>query len=598
MYKPAGLYNSFSTISVFSGIISILFFSFLQKNYAQSGFKYEVFVDQYQSHHEFSKIQDSLQLIAKIQDWISDERQNGYLLAGIDSIISKSLVSVYLNKGQQFKYVRLIEIQGSDVDWKMDSKIQESKHNSSPEFWALLFDEWIQKKASFGYPFARIDFLQVMQSEDTLVAYVSLNPGPEIVFKQTDQRNKIIFKEFVLNKVTGVFPGRIYNQLLVDRMLPSLSKLSYLNIKSAPRVLFLGNEGIVWLYLEKAKANKFEILLGLSSETGLAAKKYRLTGEAGFDIQNTMKYGERIFMRYENLSENSPRLKLGFDFPYIRILPLGFSADFNLFKFGEQYLDISSQLFISYPWSRNQKTAISFGYHGSSILSPDTLSLIRTKRLPSQLDYRFLTAGLNYKFNNLEYPVNPRKGILMLLDLKVGRKEFLANNVLLSYESNDLHVQSQFDSLNQNQEQAVYNLEGSLFVPLAQRHIVLFKFSTTGILSAGKILENELIRVGGYKNLRGFDEDFYRCSNAFIQTVEYRFLLDRNSFVNIFSDFAYLKQPKDELFKWNWYEGIGIGIQFQTKVGAFSLQYAIGANKSEAFNFGNGKVHFGYSSLF
>ena len=49
---------------------------------------------------------------------------------------------------------------------------------------------------------------------------------------------------------------------------------------------------------------------------------------------------------------------------------------------------------------------------------------------------------------------------------------------------------------------------------------------------------------------------------------------------------------------WDHYLGIGAGIQFQTKAGAFVLQLAVGKRPGEGFDFSATKVHFGYSSLF
>lgn len=209
-----------------------------------------------------------------------------------------------------------------------------------------------------------------------------------------------------------------------------------------------------------------------------------------------------------------------------------------------------------------------------------------------------MAAGLKHEFSSLDYKPNPSKGWSIVLDVKAGTKTFLPNTILLSYESDQIHVAQQYDSLNQNKEQAVYSIAASWYLQIKSRHVLKLAVTANGLLSAGKILDNELFRVGGFRTLRGFDEDFYKSLHTAIQTVEYRFLLDRNSFLNVFSDFAFLKQPVTDGYEWNWYEGFGLGIQFQTKVGAFILQYAIGTNKAEAVNIGKGKIHFGYSTLF
>lgn len=558
-----------------------------------------VFVDLKHDANTFANVSDSTQLNRKLNQWIVDFRKEGFLLAGIDSVVIKNNIhGVYLHRGAIYHYVMMVQDSITNSELNMLNINLPNYKSVLTDYWTSQFNEWIHYAADHSFPFARVDISPLEIKSDSLVAYFRFRRGPEIVFRQTDQRQKKLLDERVLNRMIGIIPGEPYRQNLVEGIQDKLQRLTYVQTKSSPRVLFLGNEGIVWLYLEKARASKFDVLLGLNPESGVSGKKYQLTGEAGFEILNSLKSGERIFMKYENLIKNSPRLKLGFDFPYIKFMPFGLAADFHLYRFGEQYIDLSSQLVISYPWSILQHSGVSFSYLSSSVLNPDSLVLSRTYRLPSQLDYRYVAAGMKHEFNSLDYKINPSSGWLVNIDVKAGKKTFLPNPILASYESDFIHVKQQYDSLNQNKEQAVYYISASWYWQLKSRHILKFAGTTNGLLSAGKILDNELIRIGGYKTLRGFDEDFFKCLHVAIQTIEYRFLLDRNSFLNVFSDFAFLKQPIDQEFKWNWYEGFGIGIQFQTKIGAFSLQYAIGISKVESVNFGKGKIHFGYSTLF
>ncbi len=566
---------------------------------SQKSFNYRIFIDSLESTHIFTNVRDSLILLEKINRWVTLQREDGYFLAGIDSLVnSNQFISIYLHQGKKFRYVAVIQDSLSFENiLSLNLQASQSKY-ATPDLWSEQFKNWITTSAQQGYPFARVDILPIKIKSDSLLAYYRFQKGDKVYFHQTDQRQKKVLEHNVLNRLTGIYPAELYNQKLVEEIETKLNRVTYINLRAEPRVLFLGNEGIVWLYLEKSKASKFDILLGLSPETGLSNKKFKLTGEAGFELINTLKIGERIYLKYENLIDNSPKLKLGFDFPFVKYMPFGLAADFHLFRFGEQYIDISTQLLVSYPWSSLQYSGISFSYLSSTILNPDTTSLIRTMRLPSQLDYNYYALGLRHQFNNLDYTPNPSRGFHLLLDVKAGKKMFNANSVLLSYDSDQFNVTQQYDSLNQIQDLAIYSMNLAWYTSLKSRHVLKFSLLTRGLLGSAKILDNELIRIGGYKNLRGFDEDFLKCKQAFIQTIEYRFLLDRNSFINVFSDFAYLNQSLSDDIVWNWYEGIGFGIQFQTKIGAFALQYALGANKQESIDIGKGKVHFGYNTLF
>ncbi len=599
MYKPAGFVDSFiNRLFCFGMVCACILFISHPLN-SQQTYKAQVFIDLVHDDKIIANVSDSIQLLIKIKHWISEQRAKGFLLANIDSTnVELGNHLIYLHKGTRYQYVVMMQDSNTLSELQSLPWNQPDNNNSSPEYWSSQFTNWIQFGAEHAYPFARVEVLPVEIKADSLIAYYKFRKGTQIVFHQTDQRQKKIIDDKVLNRMIGIIPGEPYNHKLVESIQEKLTRLSYVQMRSSPRVLFLGTEGIVWLYLEKARASRFDILLGLSPESGLSGIKYRLTGEAGFEILNSLKSGEKIFLKYENLVENSPKLKLGFDFPYVKYIPFGLAADFHLYRFGEQYIDLSSQGVISYPWSLLQHSGVSLSYLSSTLLNPDSLTLVRTHRLPSQLDYKYVAAGLKHEFNNLDYRPNPSRGWSVLIDVKAGTKTFKENSILLSYESDQINVQQQYDSLNQNTEQAVYALIASKYFNFKTRHVIKLAISANGILTSGKIADNELIKIGGYKNLRGFDEDFYKCTHSTIQTIEYRFLLDRNSFLNVFSDFAYLNQPINETYEWNWYEGFGLGIQFQTKVGAFSLQYAIGASKAQSVDFGKGKIHFGYSTLF
>jgi outer membrane protein assembly factor BamA len=115
-------------------------------------------------------------------------------------------------------------------------------------------------------------------------------------------------------------------------------------------------------------------------------------------------------------------------------------------------------------------------------------------------------------------------------------------------------------------------------------------------IDSEKLFNNELLRIGGINDLRGFDEESIFTSYYWISTFEYRFLLDRNSFFRLFYDQAYyvnkVLNTKDYPF------GIGAGVQIQTIAGMLQLNYALGAQANSGINFQTGKVHFGIINYF
>ena len=116
------------------------------------------------------------------------------------------------------------------------------------------------------------------------------------------------------------------------------------------------------------------------------------------------------------------------------------------------------------------------------------------------------------------------------------------------------------------------------------------------LLETEAILFNELYRIGGINDIRGFDEQSLFSSAYVIGTLEYRYHLDKNSFLRMFYDWAYLENKLTNIGVNA--SGIGAGMQVQTNAGMLQLSYALGKIDNNLFSFQNGKIHFGIINYF
>ncbi len=555
-------------------------------------------LDQREIKFDPSKVRDPGQLQRTLREWQFEAWKKGQLLSGLDSVVSGPTQDVYyLYGGPVFKTVLVVDSSYGDSSTKDQLNVQTLKFQNPQQFTENM-RELVRYYADRGFPFCQIGLLPVQKGRDTLSINIRLDKGPAIAFHSCEQREEKVLRDYVFDRISGVYKGRIFSQKTLDELGERLNRLPYVKMSSEPRVLFLGQECVVWVYPQKVNASKFDILLGLNPFQGPSGTEYRLTGEGGFDFQNVLKCGEQLRMKYENLSNQSPNLQLLVDFPFIPSFPLGAAASLDIYRYREEYVELSPYAALTYSLRGGQRLSLSYRSIQSHILNVDTLVLIATGRLPAKLDYSYGAWGLHYDYNSLDQYQIPRKGVLLQLSAEYGKKEFLENNTLLSFDSEQRMVRTQYDSLNLNTGQARFALKCEAYTSLARRSVLKWAFASEAIWSASSIVENELFRMGGASNLRGFDEDFYRCSQYGLFSLEYRFLLDPYSFLNVFNDFAYLKQPVASVTEWNYYNGFGLGIQFQTKVGAFKLQYALGTSKSESIQISKGKIHFGYTQLF
>ena len=82
-----------------------------------------------------------------------------------------------------------------------------------------------------------------------------------------------------------------------------------------------------------------------------------------------------------------------------------------------------------------------------------------------------------------------------------------------------------------------------------------------------------------------------------ISSLEYRFLLDKNSNAFIFYDQG-IYEDNTLTYKIDNPFGVGAGISFGSKIGIFSISYALGKQENNPLEFRNGKIHFGYITYF
>jgi hypothetical protein len=109
-----------------------------------------------------------------------------------------------------------------------------------------------------------------------------------------------------------------------------------------------------------------------------------------------------------------------------------------------------------------------------------------------------------------------------------------------------------------------------------------------------------LIRLGGFSNLRGFDEESIYATSYGLINLEYRYLLGLNSFLQFFWNGAYIKNDATEIvsLKEDTPFGFGAGFSFETKGGIFNIAYALGRQQNNPIDFRTAKVHFGSTGYF
>jgi hemolysin activation/secretion protein len=141
-------------------------------------------------------------------------------------------------------------------------------------------------------------------------------------------------------------------------------------------------------------------------------------------------------------------------------------------------------------------------------------------------------------------------------------------------------------------------LEAAKYFPVGKTRTTIKTAMHAGTFQSGNIFRNELFQIGGYRLLRGFDEQSQYLSSYAIGTVEYRYLVGQNSFFYLLADGGWGQDNRQRKKIDYTYFGTGLGIAFETKAGIINLAWAIGSRNDIPFNLRQSKIHFGFVNYF
>ena len=284
-------------------------------------------------------------------------------------------------------------------------------------------------------------------------------------------------------------------------------------------------------------------------------------------------------------------MKIIFTLPFVFNTPFGIDAKLKLYRKDTLFNDVNRNFGLQYLLSGGNYFKAFINYHTSDLLiSKKGLQILTS--LPPYADVSNTAYGIGFKTEKLDYRLNPRKGIALNLEGSVGNKTIKENSQINPelYKSLDLKT-VQYSSI----------LQFDLFIPLWRRSTVNMGIQSGYLYNSSDstIFENELFRIGGLKTLRGFDEESIFASGYSIVTLEFRYLLEQNSYMYVFADGAwYENKSVSASIREDLPYGFGAGISFETKAGIFSINYALGGQNKQAPLLKSAKIHFGFVNFF
>jgi outer membrane protein assembly factor BamA len=525
-------------------------------------------------------------------------QSKGYISASIDSVIqANQQFMVHLFIGEKYVWQQL-KVQKNDWPLLTQAGIQQKQFETTP-FNPQLVEQVQEKLLNYfetvGHPFASVSFDSVMIADNKVSAQLNIDKG--IVYKMDSVRifgNAKISKAF-LYRYLNIQPNSVYNQQKLTTINQRLLELPFLQQSQPWQLAMLGKSYLVDLFLENKKSNQVDAIVGLLPNNQQLDGSLLLTVDAKIKLQNAFAKGETVALNWQQIQPKSPRLNILFQQPYIFNSQFGFDFQFDLFKRDSTFLNLQTNIGILYEINAQQKTKIVYQSYRTNLLDVDTNTIKITKRLPDIIDVVTNSLGIDYTFNNTNYRFNPGKGNELQLLLTAGNRRIIQNNAISQIKDVSFNYTSLYDSLDANSYQFKIKLQAAKYWPVG-RYGVIKTGIQSGLIQSPTIFRNEMFQIGGFKTLRGFDEESIFTNQFAIGTLEYRYLFGLNAYFSAFSDMGY--SYNSIMDKTLTYVGFGAGMAFETKQGIFNINIAAGKRNDLPFDLRQSKIHIGFVSLF
>ena len=530
-----------------------------------------------------------------------DAYSKGYLDFSIDSLtpINDSSYFAWIHQGRRYIW--------GNIKWGIKEgvllksglnpkKIENQAVNPTSLF--LLYEKIIGYYENNGYPFASVNLDSTNYINDTISGKLNIVLGSHFTFDTLAIHGDSKLKKSYLQHYLEILPGNNFNDNLIVSIGKKLKELPFATEFQSHNIEFVGNKVIVHVYLNKKTANFFNGVLGilpnspsLQQNTG---SNLLITGDVKLTLLNSFKYGEKIDFSWRRLQALTQQLNADVAFPYLFNTPFGASNQLDLLKQDTSFINFSNSLGIAYSLSTNKQLKVFWEHKSTTVLNQNTNSL---QNLYSNNTNFY---GLAFSWEKLDYRFNPTSGVRLFVSAQGGNKTMQGTE-----EKGKIKVPIVSENLNLSitallpKTTAIYHFKAEIdyYIPLFK--ITTLKLSTkNAYISNPYLFDNDLFRVGGFRLLRGFDEQSLYASFYSIATIEYRLLLEQNSFIALFFDKAYTERKTFSVSESDRPYGFGASINFQTKPGIFSVSYALGSQKGNPINFQSAKIHLGFVSLF
>ncbi len=520
-------------------------------------------------------------------NFLYDLQGKGFLAASVDSVIKTDSFTVhaFIYKGEKFKWA-FIKPGNVKPQFLSKSSFREKFYYQEPIRYKQikqLQKNILQQYENNGFPFAIVKLNDIQVENNELSALLYVESGEEIIIDSVEVEGTARIAPKYLQSYIGIKIAKPYDESAIRKMEVYLDALPFLSVEKRPIITFIKGKAVVRLFLKKENANQFSGVLGVVPSSDLN-QNLLITGDVKIRLQNMLHRGELLDLQWQRLQKATQELNVLINYPFLFNLPIGVGAGIDFYRIDTAFYNVNLQASVQYLMRGDDQIKLFYNFQTSrKILNEDGVS---SQIGLANTDIHFY--GLGIRIQRLDYPLNPRKGFALRSEASVGIKNVFRTPTDSLNPIDTTNLKSVLGKVT-------FSIEG--FIPFAKRFTIRLA-TDAAYLPGQNLFQNELFRIGGLKTLKGFDESSIYASLYSYGTFEMRFLIDKLSYVNVFANAGYYERALSKSYYNSWIVGFGAGLTFGTKIGFFTINYALGAETNNPLDFKRSKIHFGYINRF
>lgn len=512
-----------------------------------------------------------------VETWLQDEYYKlialGHIEARIDTIRIGSTLQCRIRPGMVYK-LRRVYISSDSITGHNQLHTPLSRYNIE-----LSVRKTLRSYENNGFPFATLQLDSLHWERDRkgkplADIYWRLEAGPYIVLDSLHVKSLQPLPYRYIRSYLEFKPGKPYNEAQMNRAASRLRELPFLTVKQSPEVRFTPGEASLFVFAERRKANFFNGIAGVRPDE--ATQKVNLTGDVEMKLVNAFNRGEELWLNWRKLQAQTQDLSANVMLPYLFRTPLGIDSRVKIYKRDTTFTSLQLSTGLTILFSGTNRMRLFIEKNRSNQLT----TFVTANSLANVNNTLY---GMGAQAERLDYRWNPRKGFSCSAEIATGFRN------ISSTAANDAT----------NNKRGITRLEGfaEYYFPIRKKQCIM-----TGIkgasLFAESLYNNELLRIGGMRTIRGINEESIFASSWVVTTLEYRVLPDESSALYLFCDQAWYEQQGVSGFATDHPINFGVGFNFQARAGVFTFNYALGKQFDNPILVRNAKISFGFRSLF